>query len=71
MKKEQVIKMWKQGYAKNKIVDEYLDCYKREAILRGGAQKKQSARELREEAQKQVEKFLLEWWREEVLEAKK
>jgi hypothetical protein len=68
MKKEQVIKMWKQGYTKKKIVEEYFEDYSREIILRSGTQKKPSKNTLKEQAQIQVERILLEWWRKEVLE---
>ena len=70
MEKAEVIKMWKQGYTKKKIVEEYLEDYARKTLARSGTQKKPSMSVLKEQAQKQVENILLEWWKEEVLEVK-
>ena len=70
MNEETIIKRWKQGYSKNKIVEEYLEEYTREAYKRCGNKDKPSAKTLRHQAQQKVEETILKWWNKEVQENK-
>ena len=71
MTKQDVIKIWKQGYSKKKIVEEHLEGHSRKVLATCNPRKKPTMNQLEEEAQKEVENILLEWWKTEVLEIKK
>jgi hypothetical protein len=65
MKAEQVIKMWKLGFSKKKIIDEYAEDYSRSVLSKTSYTRKPSAQQLRIEAQREVEKILHAWWMSE------
>lgn len=65
MKAEEVIKMWKQGYSKKKIVDEYAEDYSRKVLGSSSYSRRPSIQQLKLEAQREVEKILLAWWMSE------
>ena len=66
MKAEEVIKMWKQGYSKKKIVDEYAEDYSRKVLASSSYSRRPSIQQLKLEAQREVEKILHVWWMEQV-----
>lgn len=68
MKAEEVIRMWRQGYSKNKIVEEYSEGYLRKISMSSKYDKKPSMREIRLQSAREVEHILLDWWKKEVLE---
>ena len=65
MKAERVIKMWKLGFSKKKIVDEYAEDYARKVLARSSYIRKPSIQQLKLEAQREVEKILHVWWMSE------
>jgi hypothetical protein len=65
VKPEQVIKMWKLGFSKKKIVDEYAEDYITNVLARTSYTRKPSEKKLRLEAQREVEKILHMWWMSE------
>lgn len=65
MKAEQVIKMWKLGFSKKKIVDEYAEDYARKVLASSSYARRPSIQQLKLEAQREVEKILHAWWMSE------